>query len=40
MLFYDGSGPKTFLASLTSLRRCGTFCWFGPVLGGLRHSTS
>jgi NADPH2:quinone reductase len=31
---YDGSGPKTFLASLSSLRRCGTFCWFGPVLGG------
>jgi NADPH2:quinone reductase len=31
---YDGSGPTTFLASLASLRRCGTFCWFGPVLGG------
>jgi NADPH2:quinone reductase len=31
---YDGSGPKTFQASLASLRRCGTFCWYGPVLGG------
>ncbi len=31
---YDGSGPKTFDASLASLRRCGTFCWYGPVLGG------
>lgn len=31
---YDGSGPKTFQDSLASLRRCGTFCWFGPVLGG------
>jgi NADPH2:quinone reductase len=31
---YDGSGPKTFQASLDSLRRSGTFCWFGPVLGG------
>jgi NADPH2:quinone reductase len=31
---YDGSGPKTFHASLDSLRRSGTFCWFGPVLGG------
>ena len=31
---YDGSGPDTFQASLTSLRRCGTFCWYGPVLGG------
>jgi len=31
---YDGSGPKTFGASLASLRRSGTFCWFGPVLGG------
>src|SRR5712672_1141396 len=31
---YDGSGPKTFQASLTSLRPCGTFCWYGPVLGG------
>lgn len=31
---YDGSGPKTFKASLASLRRSGTFCWYGPVLGG------
>ncbi|HEY0210623.1 quinone oxidoreductase, partial [Acerihabitans sp.] len=31
---YDGSGPKTFQASLDSLRISGTFCWFGPVLGG------
>jgi NADPH2:quinone reductase len=31
---YDGSGPLTFQASLDSLRRCGTFCWYGPVLGG------
>ena len=31
---YDGSGPMTFQASLDSLRRCGTFCWYGPVLGG------
>ncbi len=31
---YDGSGPVTFQASLESLRRCGTFCWYGPVLGG------
>jgi NADPH2:quinone reductase len=31
---YDGSGPKTFQASVASLRRCGTFCWYGPVLGG------
>ncbi len=30
---YDGSGPKTFQGSLDSLRRTGTFCWFGPVLG-------
>jgi NADPH:quinone reductase len=30
---YDGSGPVTFQASLDSLRRCGTFCWYGPVLG-------
>jgi NADPH2:quinone reductase len=30
---YDGSGPVTFAGSLASLRRCGTFCWFGPVLG-------
>ncbi len=31
---YDGSGPKTFKGSLASLRRSGTFCWYGPVLGG------
>lgn len=31
---YDGSGPKTFKASLEALRRSGTFCWYGPVLGG------
>lgn len=31
---YDGSGPATFEGSLASLRRAGTFCWFGPVLGG------
>ncbi len=31
---YDGSGPTTFNGSLKSLRRSGTFCWFGPVLGG------
>jgi NADPH2:quinone reductase len=31
---YDGSGPVTFQASLDSLRRGGTFCWYGPVLGG------
>ncbi|MFK3668422.1 quinone oxidoreductase family protein [Ochrobactrum teleogrylli] len=31
---YDGSGPKTFQDSLASLRRSGTFCWYGPVLGG------
>lgn len=30
---YDGSGPMTFQSSLATLRRCGTFCWFGPVLG-------
>ncbi|WP_321787821.1 quinone oxidoreductase [Paraburkholderia sp. J94] len=30
---YDGSGPTTFHASMASLRRCGTFCWYGPVLG-------
>lgn len=30
---YDGGGPKTFADSLASLRRSGTFCWFGPVLG-------
>jgi NADPH2:quinone reductase len=31
---YDGSGPKTFQGSIDALRRSGTFCWFGPVLGG------
>ncbi|MDM9648345.1 quinone oxidoreductase [Rhizobium sp. S163] len=31
---YDGSGPSTFQGSLDSLRRSGTFCWYGPVLGG------
>jgi NADPH2:quinone reductase len=31
---YDGSGPKTFKGSLDALRRSGTFCWYGPVLGG------
>ncbi|HEY5849613.1 MAG TPA: quinone oxidoreductase [Lysobacter sp.] len=30
---YDGSGPTTFTDSVASLRRSGTFCWFGPVLG-------
>ena len=30
---YDGSGPKTFKGSLDVLRRSGTFCWYGPVLG-------
>jgi NADPH2:quinone reductase len=31
---FDGSGPSTFQGSLDVLRRCGTFCWYGPVLGG------
>ncbi|MDZ5451207.1 quinone oxidoreductase [Labrys sp. ZIDIC5] len=31
---YDGSGPATFQGSLDILRRSGTFCWYGPVLGG------
>lgn len=31
---YDGSGPTTFQGSLDVLRRSGTLCWFGPVLGG------
>ncbi|KDA03150.1 quinone oxidoreductase family protein [Hyphomonas oceanitis] len=31
---YDGSGPKTFEGSIASLRTSGTFCWYGPVLGG------
>jgi len=31
---YDGSGPTTYQGSLDILRRSGTFCWYGPVLGG------
>ena len=31
---YDGSGPTTFQGSLDALRRSGTLCWYGPVLGG------
>jgi len=31
---YDGSGPTTFSGSVAALRRSGTFCWYGPVLGG------
>ncbi|RVC79615.1 quinone oxidoreductase [Mesorhizobium sp. M4A.F.Ca.ET.022.05.2.1] len=31
---YDGSGPTTFQGSLDALRISGTFCWYGPVLGG------
>jgi NADPH:quinone reductase len=31
---YDGSGPRTFQGSLDALRISGTFCWYGPVLGG------
>jgi NADPH2:quinone reductase len=31
---YDASGPATFQGSLAALRRSGTFCWYGPVLGG------
>jgi NADPH2:quinone reductase len=31
---YDGSGPTTFQGSLDVLRRSGTVCWYGPVLGG------
>ena len=30
---YDGSGPTTFQGSIDVLRRSGTFCWYGPVLG-------
>jgi NADPH2:quinone reductase len=33
-VIYDGSGPSTFQGSLDALRRSGTFCWYGPVLGG------
>lgn len=35
---YDGSGPTTFQGSLDSLRRSGTFCWYGPVLGAPRSA--
>jgi len=31
---FDGSGPATFQGSMDILRRSGTFCWYGPVLGG------
>jgi len=31
---YDGSGPATFQGSVDALRVSGTFCWYGPVLGG------
>lgn len=31
---FDGSGPATFAGSIKTLRRSGTFCWYGPVLGG------
>jgi NADPH2:quinone reductase len=34
---YDGSGPATFPGSLQALRRNGTFCWYGPVLGAPAH---
>lgn len=30
---FDGSGPSTFQGSLDVLRRSGTLCWYGPVLG-------
>lgn len=30
---FDGSGPSTFHGSLEVLRRAGTFCWYGKVLG-------
>ncbi|WP_028597541.1 quinone oxidoreductase [Paenibacillus sp. FSL W8-1187] len=33
-IVYDGSGPTTFAGSMAALRRSGTFCWYGPVLGG------
>lgn len=33
-IVFDGSGPATFAGSLAALRRSGTFCWYGPVLGG------
>jgi NADPH:quinone reductase len=31
---YDGSGPTTYQGSIDALRRSGTLCWYGPVLGG------
>src|SRR5260370_8407668 len=31
---YDGSRPTTFQGALDALRRSGTFCWYGPVIGG------
>ncbi len=33
-IVYDGGGPTTFQGSLDILARSGTFCWYGPVLGG------
>jgi NADPH2:quinone reductase len=33
-VIYDGSGPATFHGSLRALKRTGTFCWYGPILGG------
>ena len=30
---YDSVGKDTFQGSLDSLRRSGTFAWYGPVLG-------
>lgn len=30
---YDGSGATTYAGSVAALRRSGTFCWYGPVLG-------
>src|SRR6266478_3597247 len=33
-VIYDGSGPTTFQGSVDALRWSGTFCWYGPVLGG------
>lgn len=29
----QASGPSTLEGSLAALSRCGTFCWYGPVLG-------
>ncbi len=31
---FDGSGPETFESSVHSLKPGGTFCWYGPILGG------